>query len=68
MTRHSVNDRDELLRQLRQVKAGGIAFSEQEAQLSVSCTAAPILVRGSAVAAISVSLPTAAAGRTQIEG
>lgn len=67
LTSYSIGDRTALVRQLREVKDRGIAHADQEAQLNVSCTAAPILVAGVAVGAISLSFPTRSESRTTTE-
>ena len=67
MTPYSIGDRAALIRQLREVKDRGVAHADQEAQLNVSCTAAPILVAGIAVGAISLSFATGSESKATVE-
>ena len=60
LTAHTLTDHGALKRSLRQARTRGYAFDNEEYELGVACTAAP--VRGGdgiAVAAISVSAPAA---------
>lgn len=54
-TRYSAADPVRFLQQLRRVRAEGVAFDREEVVLGLVCTAAPILVDGRAVGAISMS-------------
>lgn len=55
MTRHSVATHLVLRDQLNEAIDRGIAFDHEESRLGVQCVAAPILVEGEAVAAVSVA-------------
>ncbi len=57
-TRHSIGAPGLFLSELQQVRKRGIAFDREEAALGLTCVAAPIISRGSAIAAISTSGPT----------
>jgi IclR family transcriptional regulator, KDG regulon repressor len=54
-TRYSVADPARFLQALRRVNAEGVAHDREEVVLGLVCTAAPILVDGRAVGAISMS-------------
>jgi DNA-binding IclR family transcriptional regulator len=58
ITPHSVSDPDVLREQLDAIRREHVALDREEAALGVSCVAAPILLAGRAVAAISLALPT----------
>jgi DNA-binding IclR family transcriptional regulator len=53
----SVVDRDVLVRQLDEVRRTGIALEREEAAVGGACIAAPVLVSGRPVAALSVAVP-----------
>lgn len=55
LTPHSVKDPRTLQRQLAEVRRTGFAMEREEAQLGVACAAAPVIVGGRAVAALSIS-------------
>jgi DNA-binding IclR family transcriptional regulator len=55
LTKHSLTAPGLLATQLARVREEGLAFEREEAAVGVVCIAAPILHRGAAVAAISVS-------------
>ncbi|MBM9464204.1 IclR family transcriptional regulator [Aeromicrobium sp. YIM 150415] len=57
ITPKSNTDLVALGRELAEIRATGFAFEREEATLGRACVAAPVLVRGEAVAAISVSVP-----------
>ena len=57
MTEHSITDRARLGEELAEIRRTGLAYDREEARLGVSCIAAPVLVRGEAVAALSLTLP-----------
>jgi IclR family KDG regulon transcriptional repressor len=59
-TPYSLANPGRFLRELERVHAQGYALDREEAALGLACVAAPILVDGRAVAAISVSTSTAA--------
>jgi IclR family KDG regulon transcriptional repressor len=56
-TRYSAADPTRFLQQLRRVREDGVAYDREEVMLGLVCTAAPILVNGRPVGAISVSGP-----------
>jgi DNA-binding IclR family transcriptional regulator len=71
LTPHSLSSVEELMVQLHQVRARGLAYAMNESQLGVSSIAAPIMIQGvtpRAVAAISVSFPTGTPNVVKIEG
>ncbi|SCG78036.1 IclR family transcriptional regulator [Micromonospora inositola] len=55
LTKHSLTTPGLLAAQLARVREEGLAFEREESAVGVVCIAAPILHRGTAVAAISVS-------------
>ncbi|MDV2477050.1 IclR family transcriptional regulator [Rhodococcus zopfii] len=57
LTAKSVTGVDALIERLRQVRAEGIARESEEAQPGLACIAAPIVMNGFAVGAISVGYP-----------
>ncbi|WP_329445634.1 IclR family transcriptional regulator [Streptomyces canus] len=57
LTPHSVTDIDRLIAQLRPIRQGELAREREEARLGLACVAAPIVVRGFAVGALSVARP-----------
>ena len=57
ITPKSVTDTRLIARELAEVRATGFAFEREEAALGRACVAAPILVDGEPVAAISVCVP-----------
>ncbi|MDO1484624.1 IclR family transcriptional regulator [Rhodococcus rhodochrous] len=56
-TRHSITNLAILYRQFAETRATGLAYDKQESVLGQVCVAAPIVCRGKAVAAISLSAP-----------
>lgn len=52
---NTVTDPDDLMAELRQVRRRKVAIARGESHPDVTCVAAPILIRGRAVSAISVS-------------
>ncbi len=57
-TPYSLKTKEELIKQLRNIRDDGVAFDEQEVIVGFSCVAAPILSKsGEAVAAVSCSMP-----------
>lgn len=54
-TRYSAAEPVRFLQQLRRVRADGVAYDREEVVLGLVCTAAPILVDGRAVGAVSMS-------------
>lgn len=60
MTPNSVTDVATLVSQLRRIRQGDLARECDEARLGLACLAAPIVVRGFAVGAVSVAYPAAA--------
>lgn len=57
ITEKSLTDADRLARELAEIRATGLAFEREESRIGHACVASPILVRGHAVAAISISVP-----------
>ncbi|PPJ25573.1 IclR family transcriptional regulator [Nocardia nova] len=68
MTPRSITSVDVLIEQLRQVRADGVARECEEAQLGLSCVAAPICMNGFAVGAISVGFPVRVAPPPSLAG
>jgi DNA-binding IclR family transcriptional regulator len=62
MTAASITDPHALLTRLADVRRCGLARERGEAQPGLACTAAPILVNGMAVGAVSISVPGRAVG------
>ena len=60
MTAASVTDPSVLVAQLADVRRTGLAHERGEVQPGLACTAAPLVINGMAVGAISVSVPGAA--------
>jgi DNA-binding IclR family transcriptional regulator len=54
LTRDSISNVDELIDQLREVKEHGLARERNEAQPGLACVAAPVVVNGFAVGALSI--------------
>ncbi|MFN8224238.1 MAG: IclR family transcriptional regulator [Gaiellales bacterium] len=59
LTEMTKTDPDQLRRVLAQVRQTGVAIEREEFMIGVCCVAAPVFANGSAVAAISVSVPKA---------
>lgn len=57
-TPYSIVEPGALSRELTRVRAGGFALDREEAALGAACVAAPVLLDGVAVAALSVSVPS----------
>jgi DNA-binding IclR family transcriptional regulator len=57
LTEHSVTDPARLAAELDEIRRTGLAYDREEAAAGVSCIAAPVLVRGAAVAALSLTVP-----------
>lgn len=55
MTQYSVASPRVLQTQLEQIRDSGLAYDREEAAVGLLCVAAPVLFRGTAVAAVSVS-------------
>ncbi|CAN5646711.1 IclR family transcriptional regulator [soil metagenome] len=56
-TRYSAADPTRFLQQLRRVREDGVAFDHEEVTLGLVCVAAPVLLEGRPVGAISMSGP-----------
>ncbi|GGF99093.1 IclR family transcriptional regulator [Paenibacillus abyssi] len=57
-TANSIKTRDELFKQISEIRVEGVAFDLQEAVIGFSCVAAPIRgVGGEVIAAVSCSMP-----------
>ncbi len=63
-TRYSIRTPRQLSGQLQAARSAGIAYEFEEARLGAACVAAPVLVGGKAVAAVSICRPTA--GRSPV--
>lgn len=59
LTTKSITSVDALIERLRLVRADGVARESEEAQPGLACIAAPIVMNGFAVGAISVAFPAA---------
>lgn len=59
LTPYSVSDPARFLQQLSRAHAEGVAYDREEVMLGMVCVAAPVISQGRAVAAVSVSSPTA---------
>lgn len=57
ITEKSITDASRLARELAEIRATGFAFEREEATVGHACVAAPVLVRGAPIAAISISVP-----------
>ncbi len=57
MTPHSVTEVDSLISELRKVRDEGIARERSEAQLGLACVAAPVVMNGFAIGAVSAGFP-----------
>jgi DNA-binding IclR family transcriptional regulator len=57
LTDHSIADPVKLAEELAEIRWSGLAYDREEAAPGVGCIAAPVLVRGQAVAALSLTLP-----------
>jgi DNA-binding IclR family transcriptional regulator len=58
LTEFSITDPRVLQNELAAIRAAGVGYDHDEASLGVTCVAAPVLVRGAPVAALSISVPT----------
>ena len=58
-TPYSIVDPNRFLAELAAVRANGVAIDREEAALGLSCVAAPIMVKGEVIGAVSMSLPSA---------
>jgi IclR family KDG regulon transcriptional repressor len=59
MTPGSITSREELAKELAEIRERGVAVERQESNPDVNCVAAPVRdARGSVVAALSISVPT----------
>ncbi len=57
-THKSIKNREELRDNLIKIQTNGYSMDDEEAEIGLTCFAAPILVRGKAIAAISISGPS----------
>jgi DNA-binding IclR family transcriptional regulator len=60
ITDKSIVDASLLARELAEARATGLAFEREEATVGRECVAAPVLVQGEVVAAMSISVPVSA--------
>lgn len=58
-TPYTIVDPNRFLAELAAVRANGVAIDREEAALGLSCVAAPIMVKGEVIGAVSMSLPSA---------
>lgn len=58
LTDHSITDPKVLEGELATIRSAGVGYDHEEATDGVSCVAAPVLVKGEPVAAISITVPT----------
>jgi DNA-binding IclR family transcriptional regulator len=58
LTPYSLSDPASLRAELAAIRTSGIAYENEEATSGVGCVAAPVVVRGRAIAAISLSVPS----------
>lgn len=58
LTPHTITGVDKLIPELRRIRQGELAREREEARLGLACVAAPIVVRGFAVGALSVAYPS----------
>lgn len=58
MTHRSITRVDALISELRKVRDEGVARERDEAQLGLACVAAPVVMNGFAVGAVSVGFPS----------
>jgi DNA-binding IclR family transcriptional regulator len=68
MTPNSITDVDTLISQLRRVRDEGVARECEEAQLGLACVAAPLVMYGFAVGAVSVGFPADATPPPNLAG
>ncbi len=57
-TPYSITDPNRLASELATVRESGVAIDREEAALGLSCVAAPIMVKGRMIGAVSLSLPS----------
>lgn len=67
LTPASVRDPEKLLPQLTAARDEGLARERDEAQLGVACVAAPVLVNGFAVGAVSLGFPSDTMGSSKLD-
>ena len=58
LTEHSITDPKVLEGELAQIRAAGVGYDHEEASIGVSCVAAPVIVHGEPIAALSITVPT----------
>jgi DNA-binding IclR family transcriptional regulator len=58
LTKRSITDPAVLSNELAVIRAAGVGYDHEESSLGVSCVAAPVLVRGEPIAALSISVPS----------
>lgn len=61
LTPASVTEVEKLIAQLHEVRASGLAHEAGEAQIGLACVAAPVMMMGVAVGAVSVAHPVSSA-------
>jgi len=68
MTPNSITDFEELKKEIRKVRASGVAFDQEEITLGIKCVACPIRdYNGGIVAAMSVAMPVQRAEKEKLE-
>ena len=67
-TRNSITEPGRFVRELLRIREAGVAHDREEGTLGLSCVAAPVIVDGRAIAAISASGPTHGTNWNHIEG
>jgi len=58
LTGRSISDPSALAAELVTIRAAGVGYDHEEASNGVGCIAAPVLIRGEPVAALSISVPS----------
>ncbi len=67
-TPETVTDPDWLLQALQIIRRESIAVERDQTDLGVTCIAAPVLLRGEPIAAVSLSVPSARATAEAVQG
>lgn len=58
LTEYTITNKDDLLKELKKIKAKGYAVDNQEGSIGLVCYAVPVFINGKCNSAISVSSPT----------
>ena len=68
MTEHTITTKQELLKELAEIRKSGVAMDREEIELGLTCVAAPILQHeGTVDLAVSISFPYGKAGDIDME-